>query len=398
MLKNKTVILGVTGGIAAYKIPNLASMLIKQDCDVHVVMTQNATNFITENTFEAITSNKCIVDTFDRNHPMEIKHISLADRADYVLIAPATANVIGKLANGIADDMLTTTVMACTCPVAIAPAMNSNMYNNPIVQNNLEKLRAYGYTIIEPDTGFLACRSVGKGKMPEPASLYQYIERELAFEKDMLGIKLLVSAGPTIEPIDPVRYVTNRSSGKMGYAVARAAMLRGAEVTLVSGQCSLEPVPFVRTIKITTAEDMFNAMTSVSDEQDIIVKAAAVADFTPESVSDKKIKKDDGGLTLALRRTKDILKYLGEHKRDGQFICGFAMETENMAENARKKLERKNLDMIVGNNVKVEGAGFSGDTNVLTIITENSELELELMSKFDCANRLLDEILRLRKG
>ena len=396
MLKNKTVILGVSGGIAAYKIPNLARLLVKQGCDVHVLMTENATKFITEETFEALTSNKCIVDTFDRNHPYEIKHISLALKADYVLIAPATANVIGKIANGIADDMLTTTVMACKCPVAIAPAMNTNMYENPIVQDNLRKLEKFGYTIIEPNVGNLACRAVGAGKMPEPQELYTYIERELAFEKDLVGIKLLVTAGPTIEPIDPVRYLTNHSSGKMGYAIAKAAMLRGARVTLVSGRCSLEPVPFVEIVNITTAEDMFNAVTSHADEQDIIIKAAAVADYTPEFFSNQKIKKSDDDMSIKLKRTKDILKYIGEHRRDGQFICGFAMETENMLENARKKLKSKNIDMIAANNVKVSGAGFEHDTNVLTLITKNSEIQLELMSKFDCANRLLDEIIRLK--
>lgn len=397
MLKNKTVILGVSGGIAAYKIPNLARLLVKQGCDVHVLMTENATKFITEETFEALTSNKCIVDTFDRNHPYEIKHISLAQKADYVLIAPATANVIGKIANGIADDMLTTTVMACKCPVAIAPAMNTNMYENPIVQDNLRKLEKFGYTIIEPNVGNLACRAVGAGKMPEPQELYKYIERELAFEKDLAGLKLLVTAGPTIEPIDPVRYLTNHSSGKMGYAIAKAAMLRGARVTLVSGRCSLEPVPFVEIVNITTAEDMFNAVTSHADEQDIIIKAAAVADYTPEFFSDQKIKKSDDDMSIKLKRTKDILKYIGEHRRDGQFICGFAMETENMLENARKKLKSKNIDMIAANNVKVSGAGFEHDTNVLTLITKDSEIQLELMSKFDCANRLLDEIIRLKE-
>lgn len=395
MLKNKTVILGVSGGIAAYKIPNLARLLVKQGCDVHVIMTENATKFITEDTFEALTSNKCIVDTFDRNHPFEIKHISLATKADFVLIAPATANIIGKIANGIADDMLTTTVMACKCPIAIAPAMNTNMYENAIVQDNIKKLEKFGYTIIEPSVGNLACRTVGAGKMPEPQELYTYIERELAFEKDLLGVKVLVTAGPTIEPIDPVRYITNHSSGKMGYAIAKAAMLRGASVTLVSGRCALEPVPFVNTVNVTTAEDMFNAVTTRADQQDIIIKAAAVADYTPESVSEQKIKKSDKDMSIALKRTKDILKYVGVNKRDGQIICGFAMETENMLENARKKLESKNIDMIAANNVKVEGAGFENDTNVLTLITKDNQKELELMSKFDCANKLLDEIIKI---
>lgn len=397
MLKNKTVVLGVSGGIAAYKTPNLARLLVKQGCDVHVLMTENATKFITQHTFEALTSNKCIVDTFDRNHPLEIKHISLAQKADYVLIAPATANVIGKIAAGIADDMLTTTVMACKCPIGISPAMNTNMYENPIVQDNIEKLRRFGYTIIEPSVGSLACRAVGAGKMPEPQELYNYIERELAFKKDLSGRKLLVTAGPTVEPIDPVRYITNHSSGKMGYAIAKAAMLRGAEVTLVSGRCALKPVPFVNKIDVTTAEEMFCAVTSLADAQDIIIKAAAVADYTPENVSEQKIKKSDDNLSIKLKRTKDILKHVGEHRRDGQIICGFAMETENMIENARKKLIGKNIDMIAANNVKVSGAGFEYDTNVLTLITKDSEIQLELMSKFDCANKLLDEILRISK-
>lgn len=396
MLKNKTVILGISGGIAAYKIPNLASMLVKQGCNVNVIMTENATKFITENTFEALTSNKCIVDTFDRNHPFEVKHISLAKKADYVLIAPATANIIGKIANGIADDMLTTTILACKCPVAIAPAMNVNMYENAIVQDNIKKLKNFGYTIIEPKTGYLACKDTGKGKMPEPAELYSYIEKELAFEKDLKGVKVLVTAGPTTEPIDPVRYISNKSSGKMGYAIAKAAMLRGAEVTLVSGRCSLERVPFVNTVNVTTAEEMFEAVSAVSDEQDIIIKAAAVADYTPESVSSEKIKKADDDLSIKLKRTQDILKYLGEHKRENQVLCGFAMETQNMVENARKKLESKNVDIIAANNVKVEGAGFENDTNVLTLITKDSEIKLDLMSKFDCAGKLLDEIINIR--
>lgn len=397
MLKGKTVVLGVTGGIAAYKIPNLASMLVKQGCDVHVIMSENATKFITENTFEALTSNKCIVDTFDRNHPWEIKHISLANKADYFLLAPATANVIGKIASGIADDMLTTTVMACRCPIALAPAMNVNMYENPIVQDNIEKLRRYGYTIIEPKVGYLACRAVGSGKMPEPSELYAYIERELSFDKDMKGIKLLVTAGPTIEPIDPVRYITNHSSGKMGYSIAKAAMLRGAEVTLISGQTALEPLPFVNTISVTTAEEMFNAVTSISDKQDIIIKAAAVADYTPLSVSSEKLKKSDNELSIPLKRTRDILLHLGQNKREGQFLCGFTMETQNMVENARAKLKAKNLDMIVGNNLKVEGAGFATDTNVLTIITPNYEQQLEILSKFECANKVLDAILQTNR-
>lgn len=396
MLKNKNVILCISGGIAAYKIPNLASMLVKQGCNVNVIMTENATKFITENTFEALTSNKCIVDTFDRNHPFEIKHISLANSADYVLVAPATANVIGKIANGIADDMLTTTILACKCPVAIAPAMNVNMYENAIVQDNIKKLKKFGYTIIAPKTGYLACKATGKGKMPEPDELYSYIERELAFEKDLDGVKVLVTAGPTTEPIDPVRYISNKSSGKMGYAIAKAAMLRGAEVTLISGRCSLESVPFIKTINITTAEEMFNAVSSYSAEQDIIIKAAAVADYTPESFSSEKIKKSDDDLSINLRRTQDILKYLGEHRKENQVLCGFAMETQNMVENARKKLESKNVDIIAANNVKVSGAGFENDTNVLTLITKNDEIQLELMSKFECAGILLNEIIKIR--
>lgn len=394
MLKGKTVILGVTGGIAAYKIPNLASMLVKQGCNVHVLMTHNATNFITQHTFEALTGNKCIVDTFDRNHPLEIKHISLATKADYFLVAPATANVIGKIANGIGDDMLTTTIMACKCPVAIAPAMNVNMYENPIVQDNLAKLKQFGYTVIQPAVGYLACKAVGVGKMPEPSTLYSYIEMELFSQKDMTGISVLVTAGPTREPIDPVRYITNNSSGKMGYAVAKACMLRGAAVTLVTGQTDLDDIPFIDTIKITSADDMFTAVTAHSDKADIIIKAAAVADYTPTDISDQKIKKSDNDMQIPLKRTRDILKYLGEHKQPNQFLCGFSMETENMLENSRKKLTKKNLDMIAANNVKVAGAGFKNDTNVLTIITPRDELQLKLMSKFDCANVLMDNILK----
>lgn len=396
MLKGKNIILGVTGGIAAYKIPNLANMLVKQGCNVHVLMTQNAAKFITQNTFEALTSNKCIVDTFDRNHPMEIKHVSLAVKADYMLIAPATANVIGKIANGIADDMLTTTVMACRCPVAIAPAMNVNMYENRIVQSNIEKLKSYGYTVIEPETGYLACKAVGAGKMPEPVQLYSYIERELYAQKDMEGIKLLVTAGPTREVIDPVRYITNNSSGKMGYAIAKAAMLRGAEVTLVAGQTDLDDIPFIKTEKIISAEDMYSAVTSISDSQDVIIKAAAVADYTPKEKSDQKIKKSDDDMTIPLKRTKDILNHLGKNRKHGQFLCGFSMETENMLENSRAKLKKKNIDMIAANNLKTDGAGFKTDTNVLTIITEEKEIQLDIMSKFDCANVLLDEIMKCR--
>lgn len=398
MLKNKTVILGVSGGIAAYKIPNLASMLIKQGCKVHVLMTQNATKFITENTFEALTSNKCIVDTFEPNYPFEIKHIELSKKADYMLIAPATANIIGKIANGIADDMITTTVLACKCPVAIAPSMNVNMYENPIVQDNIKKLMHFGYTVIEPKDGYLACKATGTGKMPEPVELYSYIEHELSQKKDLSGLKILVTAGPTIEPIDPVRYISNKSSGKMGYAIAKAAVLRGADVTLISGKCSLPPLPFINTVNVTTAESMFNAVTSISDKYDVIIKAAAVADYAPEEISQEKIKKTDSELYIQLRRTPDILEYLGKHKTEKQILCGFAMETDNMLENARIKLKSKNLDIIAANNIKVEGAGFENDTNLLTLITKDAETQLGIMSKFECANRLLDKILTLRVG
>lgn len=392
MLKGKNIILGVAGGIAAYKIPNLASMLVKQGCNVDVIMTENGAKFITEHTFEALTRNKCITDTFDRNHPFSIKHISLAQKADCFLIAPATANVIGKIANGIADDMLTTTVMACKCPVIISPAMNVNMYENPIVQSNIEKLKSYGYIIIEPQVGYLACRDTGAGKMPEVDTLYNYIEKEVYDKKDLQGKRVLVTAGPTREAIDPVRYITNNSSGKMGYAIAKAAMLRGADVTLVTGYTELSDVPFVSTVKVNSAEDMFNAALKYSDNADIVIKAAAVADYTPAVVSDNKVKKSDKDMAIPLKRTKDILKYLGEHKKEGQFLCGFSMETENMLENSRKKLLSKNLDMIVANNLKVEGAGFKTDTNVITLITKDEQEQLGIMSKFDCANVILDKI------
>lgn len=398
MLKGKTVILGVTGGIAAYKIPNLASMLVKQGCDVHVLMTENGAKFITQDTFEALTKNKCIIDTFDRNHPMEIKHISLAKKADYMLIAPATANVIGKLANGIADDMLTTTALACKCPIAVAPAMNVNMYENRIVQDNIEKLRGYGFTIIEPVSGYLACQTTGMGKMAEPSVLYDYIEAEIAREKDLKGLKILVTAGATRQAIDPVRYITNNSTGKMGYAIAKSAMLRGADVTLVTGKTDLPDVPFVTMKKIISAQDMFDEVTSISHKQDIIIKAAAVADYTPKAVSDQKIKKSDKDMSISLERTRDILAYLGENKRYNQFICGFSMETENLIENSRKKLIKKNVDMIAANSVKEEGAGFGTDTNILTLITADSETALPKMSKSECADRLLDEILNKKNS
>ena len=393
MLEGKTVLLGVTGSIAAYKIAYLASMLKKQQADVHVLMTRNATNFINPITFETLTGNKCLVDTFDRNFQFQVEHVSIAKKADVVMIAPASANVIGKLAHGIADDMLTTTIMACRCKKFISPAMNTNMFENPIVQDNLKILEHYGYEVIDPAVGYLACGDTGAGKMPEPETLLNYILRECACEKDMKGLKVLVTAGPTQEAIDPVRYITNHSSGKMGYAIAKMAMLRGADVTLVSGRTALTPPPFVRVVPVVTARDMYEAVTSVSQEQDIIIKAAAVADYRPASVSDEKIKKKDDDMSIALERTDDILKYLGEHKPDGQFLCGFSMETENMIGNSRVKLTRKNLDMVAANNLKVEGAGFQGDTNVLTLITQDEEVSLPLMSKEDAAGKILDKIL-----
>ena len=395
MLKNKTVLLGVTGSIAAYKIANLASALKKLHADVHVLMTKNATNFINPITFESLTGNKCLVDTFDRNFQFQVEHVSIAKKADVVMIAPASANVIGKIAHGIADDMLTTTVMACKCPVYVSPAMNTNMYENPIVQDNMKVLEKYGYHIITPASGYLACGDTGAGKMPEPETLLQYIVQEIAFEKDLKGKKILITAGPTQEKIDPVRYITNHSSGKMGYALAKRAAMRGAEVTLISGQVSIAPPPFVNFVSITSAKDMFDAVTAVSDEQDIIIKAAAVADYRPAVVSDEKMKKKDGELSIELERTDDILKYLGEHKREGQFLCGFSMETQNMIENSRAKLEKKNLDMICANNLKVEGAGFKTDTNILTLITKNEEVSLDMMSKEDAAGVILDKILLL---
>ena len=393
MLEGKTVLLGVTGSIAAYKIAYLASMLKKQQADVHVLMTRNATNFINPITFETLTGNKCLVDTFDRNFQFQVEHVSIAKKADVVMIAPASANVIGKLAHGIADDMLTTTIMACRCKKFISPAMNTNMFENPIVQDNLKTLGHYGYEVIDPAVGYLACGDTGAGKMPEPETLLNYILRECACEKDMKGLKVLVTAGPTQEAIDPVRYITNHSSGKMGYAIAKMAMLRGADVTLVSGRTALAPPPFVRVVPVVTARDMYEAVTSVSQEQDIIIKAAAVADYRPASVSDEKIKKKDDDMSIALERTDDILKYLGEHKPEGQFLCGFSMETENMIGNSRVKLTRKNLDMVAANNVKMAGAGFQGDTNVLTLITQDEEVSLPLMSKEDAAGKILDKIL-----
>ena len=393
MLEGKTVLLGVTGSIAAYKIAYLASALKKQQADVHVLMTRNATNFINPITFESLTGNKCLVDTFDRNFQFQVEHVSIAKKADVVMIAPASANVIGKLAHGIADDVLTTTIVACRCKKFISPAMNTNMFENPIVQDNLKTLEHYGYEVIDPAVGYLACGDTGAGKMPEPETLLNYILRECACEKDMKGLKVLVTAGPTQEAIDPVRYITNHSSGKMGYAIAKMAMLRGADVTLVSGRTALAPPPFVKVVPVVTARDMYEAVTSVGQEQDIIIKAAAVADYRPASVSDEKIKKKDDDMSIALERTDDILKYLGEHKPDGQFLCGFSMETENMIGNSRVKLTRKNLDMVAANNVKMAGAGFQGDTNVLTLITQDEEVSLPLMSKEDAAGKILDKIL-----
>lgn len=395
MLKGKTVLLGVTGSIAAYKIAYLASALKKLHADVHVLMTKNATNFINPITFESLTGNKCLVDTFDRNFQFQVEHVSIAKKADVVMIAPASANVIGKLAHGIADDMLTTTVMACKRKKIISPAMNTNMFENPIVQDNLKILEHYGYEVIQPASGYLACGDTGAGKMPEPQTLLSYIEKEIACEKDLKGKKILVTAGPTQEAIDPVRYITNHSSGKMGYSIAKAAMLRGADVTLVSGRTAIEPPMFVKVVPIVTAKEMFDAVTSVSDEQDIIIKAAAVADYRPAVVSSEKVKKKDGEMSIALERTDDILKYLGEHKKENQFLCGFSMETQNMVSNSRAKLEKKNLDMIAANNVKEKGAGFQGDTNVLTLITQEEETSLPLMSKEDAANQLLDKIFML---
>ena len=395
MLKGKTVVLGVTGSIAAYKIASLASMLIKQHADVHVIMTQNATNFIHPTAFETLTRHKCLVDTFDRNFQYSVEHVALAKRADVVLVAPASANVIGKIANGIADDMLTTTVMACKCKKIISPAMNTQMFENPIVQDNLKKLEHYGYEVIQPAVGLLACKDVGAGKMPEPETLLEYILREVAYEKDLKGKKILVTAGPTQEPIDPVRYLTNHSSGKMGYAIAKVCSMRGADVTLVSGKTAIKPPLFVDVVPVTTARDMYEAVTSRFDQQDIVIKAAAVADYRPKTISDQKVKKADGELSIEMERTDDILKYLGEHKREDQFLCGFSMETEHMLENSRKKLEKKNLDMIVANNVKVEGAGFAGDTNIVTLITKDDETQLPLLSKEETAVEIMNKILEI---
>ena len=396
MLKGKTVVLGVTGSIAAYKMANVASMLVKLHADVHVIMTENACQFITPVTFETLTGNKCMVDTFDRNFQVHVAHISIAKKADVLLVAPASANVIGKLANGIADDMLTTTAMACTCQKIVAPAMNTNMYHNPILQDNLKKLEGYGFTVIAPEKGLLACRDIGDGKMPSEDVLVGHILREIAHEKDLAGMKVIVTAGPTQESVDPVRYITNHSTGKMGYELAKAAMLRGAEVTLVSGVTNLEPPMFVDYVQVKSAGDMFEAMKSRFLDNDIIIKAAAVADYKPKSYSDEKTKKKDGEMSIELDRTQDILKYLGEHRREGQFYCGFSMETQNMLENSRVKLDKKNIDMVVANNLKIAGSGFGTDTNVVTMISKEEEIQLELLSKAEVAHKILDEILKLK--
>ena len=395
MLKGKTVLLGVTGSIAAYKIAILARLCKKAGADVQVLMTQNATNFINPITFEDLTGNKCLIDTFDRNFQYSVEHVALAKRADVFLLAPASANVIGKVANGIADDMLTTTIMACTCPKIVSPAMNHNMFYNPIVQNNLTRLKHYGYEIIEPETGMLANGDSGNGRMPEPETLFEYVLAACAFEKDMKGKKVLVTAGPTKEAVDPVRFLSNHSTGKMGYAVARVAAYRGADVTLVSGETNLPCPAFVERVDVVSARDMFEAVTARAEEMDLIIKAAAVADYRPAVVSDEKVKKSDGELSIRLERTDDILGYLGQHKKAGQILCGFSMETQNMLENSRAKLVKKNLDLIVANNLKQEGAGFGTDTNVVTLITKDSTEELPKMSKEEVAARLLDRLMAL---
>lgn len=394
MLAGKTAVLAVTGSIAAYKIVNLARMLKKLNCDVQVLMTENATQFVNPITFETLTSNKCLIDTFDRNFQYSVEHVALAKKADIVLIAPASANVIGKIANGIADDMLTTTVMACPCKKIVSPAMNHNMFHNPIVQDNIAKLKKFGYEIVEPASGMLANGDMGDGRMPEPEILFEYILREIAFEKDFAGKKVLVTAGATREPIDPVRFITNHSSGKMGIAIAKAAMLRGAEVTLVAGHCETQLPPFVKYIPVTTAEDMFNAVTAVSSKQDFIIKAAAVADYTPISVAQSKLKKSDSEMNIELKRTEDILKFLGENKPQGQILCGFSMETDNVLENSMKKLTSKNCDMICANSLCSAGAGFGTDTNIITVITEGGAEELPIMTKEQAAHEILTRLLK----
>ena len=398
MLKGKTVLLGVTGGIACYKSANLASALVKQGANVQVVMTRNATEFIGPHTFESLTGNRVSVDTFDRNYQFQVEHIALADQADLVLVAPATANVLAKLAHGLADDMLTTTILACNCPKIAAPAMNTKMYENPVTQDNLDILRKYGWEIVEPASGRLACGAVGKGKMPEPEDLLECVLHALSHEKDMTGLKVLVTAGPTREALDPVRYLTNHSTGKMGYAIAKAAAARGAEVTLVSGPVNLKKPPYMEVVDIVSAQDMFEAVTSRAPEQDIIIKAAAVADYRPANLAEDKIKKsgNDSDLSLPLSRTSDILAWLGQHRSPGQFLCGFSMETRDMVENSQKKLEKKHIDLIAANNLKQEGAGFGVDTNLLTLISPDGAKELPLMSKEEAAHALLDEIMGRR--
>ena len=408
MLKNKTVVLGVTGSIAAYKMANVASMLVKLHADVNVIMTENATNFINPITFETLTGNKCLVDTFDRNFQFNVEHVALAKRADIFMVAPASANIIGKIAGGIADDMLSTTIMAAKCPKLIAPAMNTNMLENPIVQDNIRKLQSYGYEIIESASGYLACGDTGKGKLPNEQLLVDYILKYIAAEKDMQGIKVLVTAGPTMEAIDPVRFISNHSTGKMGYAIARQAMLRGADVTLVTGKVAITPPEFVTVVPVTSAQDMYEAVTAASADQDIIIKAAAVADYKPAEVADNKIKKSDADMSIPLTRTKDILAFLGMQREEarkingdsrlaGQIICGFSMETQNLLENSRKKLEKKKIDMVAANNLKTAGAGFGTDTNVLTLITQDEDIELPQMSKEECADRLLTQLIKMRK-
>lgn len=395
MLKGKTVLLGVSGGIAAYKAAALASALVKQHAAVEVVMTKNATEFVTPLTFEQLTGRRVMVDTFDRNFSHQVEHIALAERTDLVIVAPATANVCAKFAHGLADDMLTTTVLACRCPKLIAPAMNTNMFDNPVTQDNLKLLEHYGWEIIPPASGRLACGAVGKGKLPEPEVLLDYVMRFLAMPHDLKGKRVLVTAGPTQEALDPVRYLTNHSSGKMGCAIAKMAMLRGADVTLVCGPLSVTPPPFVKTVNVVSAQDMFDAVTALAPNSDLIFKAAAVADYTPAEYNDQKMKKSDNDLSIPLKRTQDILKYLGEHRTDGQVICGFSMETQNMIENSKRKLQSKNIDMICANNLKTEGAGFGVDTNVITLITESEVKELPLQSKESVANAILDECLKL---
>lgn len=397
MMKGKNILLGVTGSIAAYKAAALASLLMKQGCHVDVIMTENATQFISPVTFESLTGTKCMVDTFDRNFKFDITHISLAKKADAVVIAPASANIIGKMAGGIADDMLSTTWLACRCPIIVAPAMNTRMYEHPVVQKNMQTLKELSCIFAEPAEGLLACGDVGKGKMMEPADILPYIERAIMLPHDMEGMRVMVTAGPTQESIDPVRYITNHSSGKMGYAMAKMAMLRGAQVLLITGQTALTPPPFVEVVDVTSAEDMFQAVAWHASEADIIIKAAAVADYTPTEPSTEKIKKQEGSLSIPLRRTTDILAWLGEHRKKGQFLCGFSMETQNMVENSRKKLEKKNIDMVAANNLKVEGAGFGTDTNVMTLITSDDICDLPMMSKEETANTILDHILERMK-